>query len=79
MADVFVISSESEMTKASSLANRASKAYYKLKDKNTSYAKSIFACYVLMARIMNVVIDTQEDYRRGRIVDADILNFTKGE
>lgn len=71
MTDIFVVSSESEMRKASSLANRASKAYYMLKDRNTPYAKSLFACYILMARIRSVIIDTQEDYRRGRIIDED--------
>lgn len=74
MADVFVESSKSELRKASSLANRASKAYYILKDKNTSYARSLFACYILMARIMNVIIDTQEDYLRGRLVDGENKN-----
>jgi len=67
MKDVFLISNESELSKNSSLANRASKAYWLLKDKKTAYAKSLYACYIMHKRIMDVIIQTKQDYKYNNI------------
>ncbi len=45
MNDLFLTSAEAELNRFSSLMNRSSKAYYKLKDNKTDYARSVFACY----------------------------------
>lgn len=66
--DVFLISSESEITKNSSLMNRASKAYWSLQDRTTTYAKMLYACYYMHRRIIEVIIEVQGEYATGEII-----------
>lgn len=65
--DVFLISSDSEIRKNSSLMNRASKAYWRLQDRTTLYAQSIYACYYLHRRIADVILEVQREYKQGEI------------
>lgn len=65
--DVFLISSESEIKKNSSLMNRASKAYWSLRDRTTLYAKSLYACYYLHRKISEVILEVQREYKSGEI------------
>lgn len=44
---VFLISAEAEISRLSRLMNKASKAYWGLKDRKTEYAKMLYACYLM--------------------------------
>lgn len=45
--DVFLISAEAEINRLSRLMNKASKAYWGLKDRKTEYAKMLYAGYLM--------------------------------
>ena len=66
--DVFLISANAEITRLSRLMNKASKAYWSLKDRKTSYAKSLFACYWMNKQMIAQIDETIKLYKRDLII-----------
>lgn len=65
--NVFLISAESEIKKAASLMNRASKAYWRLQSRDSEYGKMLYACYFMMKSIIDVIDSVVDMYKKGTI------------
>ncbi len=69
--DVFIISYEAEVNRLSRLMNRASKAFYSLKDPNTEYGRMLWACYLMHKNMYNAAVDIQTKYTLGFLKAAE--------
>lgn len=65
--DVFLISSEAEISRLSRLMNKSSKAFWALKDRTTPYAKSLYSCYLMNKRAMDVICELRNLYAQGKV------------
>ena len=69
--DMFTIVAEAEMSRLSRLMNRASSAYWKLKDRQTPYAIGVYATYLMNRRAYDSVLETLTEYRQGKILGEE--------
>ena len=65
--DVFLISAEAEIIRLSRLMNKASKAYWGLKDRKTEYAKMLYAGYLMNKEMIEKVRDLVTKYKRNSL------------
>lgn len=65
--DIFIITSEAELTRFSRLMNKASREYWHLKDRTTEYAKSVYGCYYLNKMNYEKTLETIKQYKNGEI------------
>lgn len=65
--DVFLISSEAEISRLSRLMNKSSKAFWKLKDRTTPYAKSLYSCYLMNKKAMESIYELRKLYMQGKV------------
>lgn len=64
--DVFIISFEAEINRLSRLMNSSSKAYWALKDRTTTYAKMLWACYLMNKEMMEKAYEVLGRYKYQR-------------
>lgn len=65
--DVFLVSSDAEISRLSRLMNKSSKAFWSLKDRTTPYAKSIYSCYLMNKRAMDSIYELRKLYKQGKV------------
>jgi len=76
MKDVFIISAEAEALRVARLMNKASREYWKLKDRRTEYAKMLHACYYMYNKVHESVLETIREYKRN-LITQDLLESDK--
>ncbi len=64
--DIFLTSAEAEINRLSRLMNKASKAYWGLKDRKTEYAKMLYGCYVMNKEMIEKIRYTVIRYKRDK-------------
>lgn len=65
--DVFLISADSEIKKAASLMNRAGRAYWRLKFRDSEYGKMLYACYFMHKSIIDAIDAVVRMYKENTI------------
>lgn len=63
--DVFLVSSEAEISRLSRLMHKSSVVFWKLKDRTTPYAKSVYACYLMNKHAMESIYELRKLYMLG--------------
>lgn len=70
--DMFLVSAEAEISRLSRLMSKSSKVYWSLKDRTTSYAKCVYACYLMNKQNMDAIYELKKLYVQGKIVYPEI-------
>lgn len=67
--DIFIISAKAEAIRFSRLMNKASREYWKLKDRNSPYGKMLYGCYYMNRMNHERTLETIKEYEHGKIIN----------